>query len=280
VVGVVGDELIQRIGTWFPIRVVRRYLAVSGYDRALALACQAFVALVPMLIVVAATLSERGRVVANGYVVDGLHLSGSAAADLQALVQRPPEATEPITLVGVALLVLSVFGFTRTLQRTCQAAWDLPTQGLRGFALGLLGAAALVAEVVVTVLVGRLLMDVANAVVIVYVVRLILAVLLWWPVQWLLLGGRVRWRHLFPGSVVLGAGQVVVTAVSGVYLQWAIQDQAHRYGLIGVSFVLVSWLIVLGLLLVVGAVVSAEMAHDPPRLRRSAPVSPEPSDGR
>src|SRR5215207_7194675 len=84
-----------------------------------------------MLIVIAATLSERGRVVANGYVVDGLHLSGSAAADLQALVQRPPDATEPITLVGVALLVLSVFGFTRTLQRTCQAAWDLPTQGLR-----------------------------------------------------------------------------------------------------------------------------------------------------
>jgi hypothetical protein len=84
VVGVVGDELIGRIDTWFPIRVVRRYLAVSGYDRALALACQAFVALVPMLIVIAATLSERGRVVASGYVVDGLHLSGSAAADLQA----------------------------------------------------------------------------------------------------------------------------------------------------------------------------------------------------
>jgi membrane protein len=65
VVGVVGDELIRRVGTWFPIRVVRRYLAVSGYDRALALACQAFVALVPMLIVIAATLSERGRVVAK-----------------------------------------------------------------------------------------------------------------------------------------------------------------------------------------------------------------------
>ena len=43
-----------------------RYLAVSGYDRDLALACQVFVALVPMLIVVAATLSERRRAVANG----------------------------------------------------------------------------------------------------------------------------------------------------------------------------------------------------------------------
>jgi hypothetical protein len=210
VVGVVGDELIGRIGTWFPIRVVRRYLALSGYDRALGLACQAFVALVPMLIVIAATLSERGRVVANGYVVDGLHLSGSAAADLQALVQRPPDASEPITLVGVALLVLSVFGFTRTLQRTCQAAWDLPTQGLRGFALGLLGAGPL---------------------------------------------------HRPPQQN--GQDQ---------------PDHVHAVPRIGGPGVLVSWLIVLGLLLVVGAVVSAEMAHDPPRLRRSVPVSPEPAD--
>jgi hypothetical protein len=35
---------------------------------------------------------------------------------------------------------------------------------------------------------------------------------------------------------------------------------------------LVSWLIVLGLLVVLGAVLSAEMAHDPPRLRRAAPA--------
>ena len=72
---------------------------------------------------------------------------------------NPPIASEPSSAAkadGAAelvtgmqgLLVLSMFGFTRTLQRTCQAAWDLPTQGLRGFALGLLGAAALVAEVV------------------------------------------------------------------------------------------------------------------------------------
>jgi hypothetical protein len=55
---------------------------------------------------------------------------------------------------------------------------------------------------------------------------------------------------------------------------------ASRYlAVSGYDRALVSWLIVLGLLLVVGAVVSAEMAHDPPRLRRSAPVSPEPSDG-
>ena len=126
---------------------------------------------------------------------------------------------------------------------------------------------------VLTVLVGLLLVDARNALLIVSVVRLAMAVLLWWPVQRLLLGGRANWRQLLPGAVVLGAGQVGVMAVSGVYLQWVIEDQAGRYGLIGVAFVLVSWLIVLGLLVVLGAVLSAEMAHDPPRLHRAAPAS-------
>jgi membrane protein len=268
----IGGELIRRIGASFASRVARRYHNVSGYDRALALATQAFVALVPMLIVVSAALPDDGRAAAGGYVVDRLELSGSAAADFQTLVRRPPGATEPVTLAGSVLLVMSVFGFTRTLQRTCQAAWGLPSQGVRGFLLGLLGTAGLVGEVVLTVLVGLLLADARNALLIVSVVRLVMAVLLWWPVQRLLLGGRVSWHQLLPGAVVLGVGQVAVTAVSGVYLQWAIEDQAGRYGLIGVAFVLVSWLIVLGLLVVLGAVLSAEMAHDPPRLRRAAPA--------
>lgn len=272
---VIDDGLIRQIGAWFPTRVMRRFVGISGYDRALALATQSFVALVPMLIVVAAALPTGGRTAAGGYVITRLNLSGSAAADLHQLVQRPPDATEPLTLIGSVLLVVSVVGFTRTLQRTCQAAWGLPPQGVRGYVLGLLGAAALVGEVILTLLVGLPLADVRNAGLVVYLVRLAVAVLLWWPVQRLLLGGRVSWRQLLPGAVVLGVGQVVVLAVSGIYLQWAIENQAGRYGLIGVAFVLVSWLIGLGLLLVLGAVLSAEMTHNPPRLRRTATLPVE-----
>jgi membrane protein len=165
-----------------------------------------------------------------------------------------------------------MLGFTRTLQRTCQAAWALPPQGIRGVLQGLLGAVVLVGEVILTVVVGSLLRNVPNDVLVVSGVRLVLAVLLWWSVQRLLLGGRVGWRRLLPGALVLGAGQVVVTAVSGLYLQPAIEDHARRYGLIGVAFVLVSWLIGLGLLLVVGTVLSAEMAHHP----QAVPGAPRP----
>lgn len=249
------DDLRRRLSSWFPVRVVTGYIAISGYDRALALATQAFVALVPMLIVVAAAVPDEGRAALSGYVVDHLRLSGSAADDLHELVRRPPQPTEPVTLVGVVVLVVTVLGFTRTLQRAYQAAWRLSPQGVWGYAWGLLGAAALIAETVVFLLIG-LLVD--GAVLPTVLLRLALSVLMWWPVQWLLLGRRVGWRRLLPGAAFVGIGQVVVIALSGIYLQPTIESQAQRYGLIGVAFVLVSWLIVLGLLIVLAAVLSAE----------------------
>lgn len=79
---------------------------------------------------------ERRAPAAGGYLVEHLRLSGAAAADLQLLLLRPAGLTEPVTVLGAVLLIMSVVGFTRTLQRTYQAAWQLPAQGVRGFAHG------------------------------------------------------------------------------------------------------------------------------------------------
>ena len=107
----------------------------------------------------------------------------------------------------MVVLVVSVLGFTRTLQRAHQAAWRLSPQGVWGYAWGLLGAAALIAETVVFLLIGLL---VEGAVLPTVLLRLALSVLMWWPVQWLLLGRRVGWRRLLPGAAFVGIGQVVV----------------------------------------------------------------------
>ena len=223
-----ATELRQRVAGWFPMRVAVRYVAISGYDRALALATQGFVALVPMLIVVASALPSGSKAAAEGLVIDRIRLSGSAAADVQEL-----------------------------LQRTYQAAWDLPTLGLWGYVRALLGAAALIGEIILFILVGLVLEGFPGAELLAALARLVLCVLLWWPVQRLLLGNRVGWRQLLPGAVIAGVGQVLVLTLSGIYLQLAIESQAQRYGLIGVAFVLVSWMIVLGLLLVLAAVLGA-----------------------
>lgn len=58
-----------------------------------------------------------------------------------------------------------------------------------------------------------------------------------------------------------GVGLGLVVAVSGIYLPVSAAHEAARYGAVGVAVAFVSWLVVLGLLLVVAAVVGAELAR-------------------
>lgn len=258
------DELRAQFVGWLPVRVAVRYTAISGYDRALALSAEAFTALIPMFIIVLAALPAQSREVIAEFATANMNVSEAAAEDVRQLVERPPQPLEPITLFGIGVLVVSLLGFTRTLQRTYQAAWQLPSQGVWNYGWGLLGALVLLAEFVATMLLGVFFAELKDAVLVWLALRLVLASALWWPVQWLLLGRRVGWRRLLPAALLLGVGQTLVIALSGAYLEWSIVRDAARYGLIGVAFVLVSWLIVLGLLIVLAAVLSAEMAPPKP----------------
>jgi len=64
-------------------------------------------------------------------VVSAFGLSGSAAAALTDVVDPGRGAltpAQPLTVVSAVLLLVSVLGFARTLQRTHLAAWDLPAR--------------------------------------------------------------------------------------------------------------------------------------------------------
>ena len=242
------------------LRVWRRMMAINGYDRALALAAQAFAGLIPVLVAVS-TLSPRPiRTSVGPEVIAALGLTGDAASALTALVTRPP-AVQPLTIIGGALLVLSVLGFTRALQRTYVSAWELPPSGLRGLGRGALAAAALILVFVALALVGPLLAVLDGHVLVALLVNAAVATLLWWPVLRILVGGRVGWRALLPGAALNGCGQAVVFGLSATYLPPAISGAAAEYGLIGVAVPVISWLVVLGWLLVLSAVLGAELVR-------------------
>jgi membrane protein len=247
---------IAAVRASLPGRVVLRFIAVGGYDRALALATQAFVAVVPMLILVTAAVPGGGAAI--GWLP-------AAVRDAARPLVRTPEASS--TVAGAVLLVVSVVGFTRTLQRTYGAAWELPGPGWRGLGAGLLGAAVLVGEVIALVLVAPLVGGTGGAAVL---LRSAAGVLVWWTVLRLLLGGRVGWRALLPGAVVTGVGQALTMALSDLVLPGLIERESARFGLIGVAFVLVSVLVVLGVLLVFSAVLGAELARTEPSERSAS----------
>jgi len=256
------DRAMRRYHDSLPLRVSRRMIMIGGYDRALALSAQAFVALVPLLVVVSAVAPAALQGPAGRAILAGFGLSAAAASALSDLVDHPPGA-DTLSVLGVVLLVLAVLGFTRSLQRTYVMAWRLPARGIRGLGYGLLAAVALISEFALLTLLGPVATALVGYRSAGIAVQAVGATLLWWPVQYLLLGGRVGWRALLPGAALTGIGQAVVILVSGVYLPIAIGHQADRYGLVGVAIALLSWLVVLGLLLVVSAVVSAEVASGP-----------------
>ena len=270
-------DVVTRYEQTVVLRVLLRMKAIDGYDRALALSAQAFVALVPMVVVLSALLPDGARESEGSAVVAGLGLSGDAESAMSALVREPP-GVETITVLGGVLLVLAVLGFTRALQRTYASAWELPRTGLRGWGHGLAAAVLLVAAPIALFLLGRVLVLLGGHPVLEVVVHTVVAVLLWWAVQRLLLGGRIPWRALLPGAVLTGVGQGVVLAVSTLYLPAALSREASRYGLLGVAVALLSWLVVLGLLLVLSAVLGAELARDPTVPEDPSTVASAPRD--
>lgn len=253
---------------------IRRYSAIDGYDRGLALATQAFVAVVPLLVLIEGR-QPAGR--SNGsWLVDWLGLDEDTANAVRALFAHPSEPTNSVTLIGLAILVVSVLGFARTLQRTFEAAWELPRSGFRGYWPGLLGSAAFVGEVIGLALLAHVLEPLPISTVLITVLWAAVGALAWWPVQRLLVGGRVAWRDLVPGAALTGLAQASAMSLSWLYLKPALTSQARRYGEIGVAATLVTVLIALGVLLVAGAVLGPVLAGR--RLvRQDTPV--EPSSG-
>lgn len=92
----------SRFGT-----LLRRMTAVGGLSRASALAGNAFVAIVPLLIVVASWTERSDRRHISDALVSHFGLTGGAADAVQQLFARPPEHAEGVTLFGMLLILIS-----------------------------------------------------------------------------------------------------------------------------------------------------------------------------
>ena len=257
-------EWIQRAAESVPGRCARRFVLIDGRNRSLILAGQAFTTIVPLLIITASAADATGGRSVGETFVQRFHLTGDSADSMRSLFERPPNAGGAMSLVGLVVLLASLLSLTRSLQRAYEAAWDLPPRGLPGTMNGLGGMSLLIAQLLVLTLLTSALRGVPAGTFIAGAVRFAAAVPLWLILQHLLLSRRVPVRSLLPGAVVAAAGQLLVTAYSALWMPRVVALDAERYGLIGVTFALVSWLIVISLAVVAGAVLGAELAPKTP----------------
>jgi membrane protein len=86
------------------------------------------------------------------------------------------------------------------------------------------------------------------------IVGLVVFTLFWWFTMWLLLSGRVPWRRLLPCAVATGVFWLGMEAVFTVIFSGMVTSDDQQYGPIGIVFALVSYLVAIGVVVILGAV--------------------------
>ncbi|MFI6826507.1 MULTISPECIES: YhjD/YihY/BrkB family envelope integrity protein [unclassified Kribbella] len=250
-------RIVRQSVVW---RIVVASIEIRFYDRALTLAGQAFIALIPLLVVLATWFSSSDSLAVGDWVIDRFSLTGPSADAVRSLFGRPPGDSGGLTFLSVITVLVSASSFARSVQRTYELAWNLPARGLRRTVNGIEGAFLLLIALILLGYLASLADELPVGLLITVIAQICTAVPGWWLASWLLLSRRVSWRLLFPGAVVSAVAQVVVTSAGAVYVPHLIERNTERYGVIGVAIALISWLVVLALVIVGSAVVGAQLS--------------------
>jgi membrane protein len=229
-----------------------RFLAVQGLDRAMALAAQAFTTLLPLLVVYGALVpAPDGEDFAQRIVVH-LDLKGASARSVEQAFASSSDTVGSVTAIGVVLLVISALSFTRGLQRLFEGAYRLEARGMRGTVNGLQWLGFMAILLTIRPLVLGFLHGVGAT-----IAALALGVVLWVATPFLLLGKRLDWHRLVPGSLLTTAGMTALGIGSAIWLPRSITALSKQFGFIGISFALVSWLFAAASVLVASASIAA-----------------------
>jgi membrane protein len=230
---------------------VRRFVDMRAIDRALALASKCFVALLPLSILSTAVISGREF---GDELVRRFGLTGSGARAARQLFATPAEVEAGIGLLGLVILISSSLSLARALERVYLDAWELPPPAGRatlnrlGWLLGMLVIWAVLVELHTLAPHWRSLISTTIAGAVFF---------LWTPN--VLLGRQIPWRRLLPTALITGGSVLALGLGSAVVMPRLVSRNTDRYGLIGLTFSLVSWLFVAALVIVSAAILGAEL---------------------
>ncbi|MGI5400667.1 YhjD/YihY/BrkB family envelope integrity protein [Streptomyces sp. CA-135486] len=239
--------------------------------RAMGFAALGFLTLVPLLIVVAAADPASGQGFAR-WLGQALGVSQASQDEVERLFGGPVEVLQRTTAFGLAALAVFGLTFGSAVQTGYEKVWDLTTARWHTMWRHVVWLALLVAALLAFVS-TPLPAESAAATVFGALGDLFGTILFFWLSQRVLLGGRVRWRALLPGSVATALGMLGLRVFSQLVFSPLIASNAVTFGPFGTVLVIQSWLVGVGVVVYGGALVG-RIYHEE-RLRRRLKGKPE-----
>jgi membrane protein len=226
-----------------------RLVVVDFMNQAMLFAGTLLLCVFPLLIVLSAV---AGRGAASG-LSRRLGLNQQAAADLGHLFTSAGTTSATITTASLVLLAVFAVAGATAIQQLYERIFDLDSRGARDLLRRAIWAALVVGWIALGDLVGPSAR--AGGPVLFGFVVLVAFTGFWWFAMRFLLSGRVKWRRLFPSAVATGLCWLGMVAVFSATFSGMVISSYDRYGPIGIVFDLLSYILAIGVVIILGAVV-------------------------
>jgi membrane protein len=197
----------------------------------------------------------RGRTSASD-LIGRFGLDDDASKALRDALTSPRGTSSTISGVSWVFLVLGGLAAAGAIQELYEQVFDVPHRGVAGLPRRVAWLLLLVAAGSLVNAVQPSLYD-AGGPFLLGLTTLVGATLFWWCSMRLLLAGRLGWRDLLPAALATGVCWLGMTMAFRLTMSNTITSNYEKYGAIGVVFALMSFLIAVGVVIIIGAVFGA-----------------------
>ena len=236
------------------------FVAIEPFDRAMTLAAQAFVSIVPMMIVMAALRPNQDGF--GSFMADTLGLTEETREALAGSVSTSASLGGSIGILGLLVALISATSYSRALERMYAKVWQVRRPGLRSAWRWLTTVLAVVLAIGLIEVTREATEGVPLPALWDFVVRVVVWAVVWTYVPWALLHAQVPVRVLaFTGGVtalLLG----LLSLAGQLYLPIVLVSGTRQFGVLGLVFAYIGWLFVLSFALVLACVIGRACAQD------------------
>jgi membrane protein len=169
--------------------------------------------------------------------------------------KHPAHAAGPIVL-GLIVAFLGSMALVSSLQIIYERVFDQQHRGWRDFPRFIVWVLALGALAIGAAAYDHPLHRAVGPVARGLVSFLLITGFLWWTMHFLL-AGRLTWRQLIRSAIVTSLLWFGLALFSSVYFSSAVTSENKLFGTIGVVFILLTWFIAVGAVIVLGAACGA-----------------------
>jgi membrane protein len=207
----------------------------------------------PLIILLSSLANERVDDDLSRHI--GLNRQGTGI--IEGLFRTTPTHSAAPIVLGLVIAAAGSVGVAKSLQVIYERAFDQEVHGWRDFPRFVVWIAVLFGVLIAEGSYDKPIRAAAGVVVRDIVSLVVVTIFFAWTMHFLL-NGRVPWRRVIPPAVITALFWFGLALFSSVYFSSAIISEHRLYGTIGVIFVLLTWFIAMGAVLVLGAACGAE----------------------